>query len=493
MANDTKIYRDIAMRAGGDIYIGVVGPVRTGKSTFIKKFMEAAVLPNITEENERTRAMDEMPQSASGKTVTTTEPKFVPDDGISFMPDGKTSMKIRLVDCVGYVVDEALGLTENGEPRMVHTPWSESPLPFAEAAEIGTRKVIREHSTVGILVTTDGTIGEIPRENYEAAEAKVVAELRRSEKPFAILLNSANPESDKAVSLAYELERKYEAPVALVNCMELNEEDIRQIFSMLLGEFPITELSFSLPLWTKVLPEGHPVKESIRASVLALGDRITRICDLENALLLAGTSDEVERWELKTVAADTGKAEIAVTLAPELYYRVASELSGLDVKDEASLLPLLAELAEKKRAYERVESALAEVEEKGYGIVMPSPAELSLCEPEIVKRAGGYGVKLRASARSIHMIRADIETEISPMVGSEARSEELVRSLLGDFESNPDGIWQTNMFGKSLYELVGDGLNEKLSHIPEDSRTRLSETLSRIINEGSNGLICILL
>lgn len=493
MANDTKIYRDIATRAGGDIYIGVVGPVRTGKSTFIKKFMEAAVIPSITDENEQKRALDELPQSASGKTVTTTEPKFVPNDGVSFLPDGRTAMKIRLVDCVGYIVDDALGLTEDGAPRMVHTPWSSAPVPFAEAAEIGTRKVIREHATVGILVTTDGTIGEIPRESYEKAEAAVAAELRAAEKPFAILLNSADPESDRAVTLAYELERKYEAPVALVNCMELNEDDIRQIFAMLLGEFPITELTFTLPLWTRSLPVSHWLRQSVTASVLALSDRITRMGDLENALLLSNGDEHIEKWELSEVAADTGKAEITVTPKPDLFYRIASELSGLSVTDDAALLPLLCELAETKRAYDRVAAALGDVEEKGYGIVMPTPSELSLCEPEIVRRSGGYGVKLRATAKSIHMIRADIETEISPMVGSEAQSEELVRSLLAGFEENPVELWQTNMFGKSLYELVSEGLNEKLSHIPEDSRTRLSETLGRIVNEGSNGLICILL
>ena len=493
MANDTKIYRDIATRAGGDIYIGVVGPVRTGKSTFIKKFMEAAVIPSITDENERARALDELPQSASGKTVTTTEPKFVPNDGVSFQPDGKTAMKIRLVDCVGYIVDDALGLTEDGTPRMVHTPWSATPVPFAEAAEIGTRKVIREHATVGVLVTTDGTIGEIPREGYEKAEAAVAAELRASEKPFAILLNSVDPESDRAVTLAYELERKYEAPVALVNCMELNEDDIRQIFAMLLGEFPITELTFTLPLWTRSLPASHWLRASVTAAVLAFSDRITRMGDLENALLLAGGDENIEKWELIEAAADTGRAEIAVTPKGDLYYRIASELSGLSIKDNAALLPLLCELAETKRAYDRVAEALRDVEEKGYGIVMPTTSELSLCEPQLVRRSGGYGVKLRATAKSIHMIRADIETEISPMVGSEAQSEELVRSLLSGFEENPVELWQTNMFGKSLYELVSEGLNEKLSHIPEDSRTRLSETLGRIVNEGSNGLICILL
>mgnify|MGYP001042814025 CR=1 FL=1 len=493
MASDKNIYRDIAKRTNGDIYIGVVGPVRTGKSTFIKKFMEVAVLPAIRDEYDRQRAVDETPQSASGKTVTTTEPKFVPDEAVTVSLDGSTVMRVRLVDCVGYIVPGALGTTENDAPRMVHTPWAEEPLPFAEAAEIGTRKVIREHSTIGILVTTDGTIGEIPRSDYEEAEARVAAELSAAEKPYAIILNSAHPENESAVSLAYELEHKYGAPVALVNCTELNSDDIGEIFGMLLREFPITELRFDLPVWTRTLEKGHWLRESLLNSIGEISDNIRKMGDLQNALLLAGSNDCIEKWELSEAAADTGIATVNVVPKADLYYRIISELTGLDVKDDAALVSLLLSLSRTKKAYDKICDALNDAEEKGYGIVMPSPGDLSLSEPEIVKQAGGYGVKLHASAKSIHMIRANIETEISPMVGSEQQSEELVKYMLSEFEENPDELWNSNMFGKSLYELVNEGLHTKLEHMPEDARQRLSETLERIINEGSNGLICILL
>ena len=489
----TSIYRDIAKRTGGDIYIGVVGPVRSGKSTFIKKFMESSVIPHIAGDIERARATDELPQSGSGRTVMTTEPKFVPEEAVRITTEGGTSLSVRMIDCVGYIVEGALGDSEEGTPRMVNTPWSEEAIPFADAAELGTLRVIRDHSTIGILVTTDGTIGEIPRAAYLEAEARVAAELTALGKPFAIVLNSAHPGSEAAISLAYELEEKYGAPVALVNCTELNAEDISHILELVLGQFPVTELCFHLPAWCRSLPCDHPLREEIRTYIRRRADRIAHYGDIRRAL---GTPCEGERISgaiLRHMNAGDGTAEADITLPGDLYYRTLSEMAGISAADEGELFSTVCELAEDARAYRRVAPALAEVEAGGYGIVMPEPGDLRLEEPEIVKQSGGYGVRLRASAPSIHMIRADIETALSPIVGTEQQSEELIRYLLHEFEEDPQGIWQSNMFGKPLFELVNEGLHAKLSHMPDSARKKLSETLGRIINEGSGGLVCILL
>ena len=489
----TSIYRDIAKRTGGDIYIGVVGPVRSGKSTFIKKFMESSVIPHIAGDAERARATDELPQSGSGRTVMTTEPKFVPEEAVRITTEGGTSLSVRMIDCVGYIVEGALGDSEDGTPRMVNTPWSEEAIPFSDAAELGTLRVIRDHSTIGILVTTDGTIGEIPRAAYLEAEARVAAELTALGKPFAVVLNSAHPGSEAAISLAYELEEKYGAPVALVNCTELNAEDISHILELVLGQFPVTELCFHLPAWCRSLPCDHPLREEIRTYIRRRADRIAHYGDIRRAL---GTPCEGERVSgaiLRHMNAGDGTAEADITLPGDLYYRTLSEMAGISATDEGELFSTVCELAEDARAYRRVAPALAEVEAGGYGIVMPEPGDLRLEEPEIVKQSGGYGVRLRASAPSIHMIRADIETALSPIVGTEQQSEELIRYLLHEFEEDPQGIWQSNMFGKPLFELVNEGLHAKLSHMPDSARKKLSETLGRIINEGSGGLVCILL
>ncbi len=493
MINDKSIYRDIAKRTGGDMYIGVVGPVRTGKSTFIKKFMEAAVIPNIRTKYGRKRATDETPQSASGRTVTTTEPKFVPDEAAEISLDGKTRLRVRLVDCVGYIVPGAIGIEEEGSPRMVHTPWSEAPMPFKDAAEIGTQKVISEHSTIGIMVTTDGTISDIPREDYVAAEREVLSELSRAKKPYAIILNSAHPEAQSAIDLAYELEKEYGAPVALVNCMELDEKDIGEILQMILQEFPVTAISFRLPDWVKPLPEDHWLKTAFLDAVDSISGRIVKMGDLQNALALAGSEEYMEKWELNSCEAGTGTATVTAVPKSDLYYRILSELTGLPIDSDASLTETLCDLSRIKREYDKIQSALDDVEKKGYGIVMPTVNELHLSQPEIVRMPGGYGVRLKASAASVHMIKANIETTLSPMVGSEAQSEEILQSLLSDFSDAPEELWNSNMFGKSLYELVNEGINTKLAHISDESRIRLSETLERIVNEGSKGLICILL
>ena len=488
-----SIYKDISERTGGDIYIGVVGPVRSGKSTFIKRFMQTVVLPNIEDGYSKERARDEMPQSAAGKTVMTTEPKFVPDEAVTVRIDDNISMRVKMIDCVGYIVSEALGTLENGQQRMVNTPWQDEPMPFIQAAEFGTEKVIKDHSTIGILVTTDGSIGEISRESYIPAEERVVAELKGIGKPFAIVLNSAHPSSEESIALAYELEEKYQAPVALVNCLELDFEDISHILELILHEFPISELCFPIPSWISALEETHPVKASIRSSINTVADYINKVGDVKKILTGLTKNEYIDSFSISEINLGTGKAQIEIKLDNGLYYSVISEMSGFDISNEAQMISLLREFATMKKQYERVAEALAMAEEKGYGIVMPTIDELQLDEPRIVKQNGGFGVKLSASAQSIHMIRANIQTEISPIVGTEQQSEEIVKYMLKEFEADPANIWNSNIFGKSLYELVDEGLHTKLEHMPEESRIKLSETLERIINEGSNGLICILL
>ena len=487
------IYKDIASRTGGDIYIGVVGPVRSGKSTFIKRFMEAMVLPNIQDASARERARDEMPQSAAGKTVMTTEPKFIPDDAVEVSFDGGVSMRVKLVDCVGYIVPEALGVIENGEPRMVRTPWREAPMPFIEAAEMGTDKVIREHATIGMLVSTDGTIGEIPRENYVEAEERIVRELKTLGKPFAMILNSADPSCEKSVALAYELEAKYQVPVALVSCLELDAEDIRHILELVLHEFPVTEMRIHFPQWLYALEPTHALRASVTESAKCCVARIKKIGDVNAAVNAMRENEHIADVSAEKIDLGNGCAHISVRLDDGLFYKTVSRLTGVEIQDDKQLIMTLSELAAMKTQYDRVAEALENATENGYGIVMPDIEDLHLEEPEIVKQAGGYGVKLRAAAQSIHMIRANIETEINPMVGSEQQSEELVKYMLREFEEDPRRIWESNMFGKSLYELMNEGLHTKLSNIPEESRKRLSETLERIINEGSGGLICIIL
>ena len=489
---ERSIYEDIARRTGGDIYIGVVGPVRSGKSTFITRFMQEMVLPNIEQESARERARDEMPQSAAGRTVMTTEPKFVPDEAVALSLDG-IALRVKLVDCVGYMIPEAMGAEENGEARMVSTPWSDSPMPFTDAAEYGTKKVMCEHATIGMLVTCDGSIGEIPRASYAQAEERLVAEMKAVGKPFAILLNSATPTEKGSIALAGELEARYGVPVALVNCQTLCAEDMKGILSMVLGEFPVTTVRFQLPLWAGALDCEHPIRRALTEDICRLAGEASHMGDVARAF--AGLAENPNVIGTPRVELDmgNGSAVVFVELAPALYYDVLSELAGEEVRDERTLFALVSELAEAKRRYERVREALECANDSGYGIVMPEVGDLRLEKPAIVKQSGGYGVRLVASAQSIHMIRADICTELSPIVGTEQQSEEFVRNILAEFESDPKRLWESNMFGKSLYELVGEGLRQKLSHIPSEARKKLSETLERIVNEGVNGLICVLL
>ena len=491
-----SIYRDIAERTGGNIYIGVVGPVRTGKSTFVRRFAEELILPNINEERDRLRTLDSLPQAGSGRTVMTTEPKFIPDEAVAISPDGATRLNVRLVDCVGFPVSDVLGMVEDGAPRMVSTPWSEEPLPFSEAAEIGTRKVIAEHSTICMLVTTDGSIGDIPRENYVAAEEAAAAELAGRNRPFAIILNSAVPSSENAVGLAYDLEKKYNAPVALVDCTKLDREDLSHSLGLVLSEFATTEIRFRLPSWIAALEEDHPLRKSLFDAVAEISEQTVRTGDLARIDEIAERlPDEIDgvNWTVTEQDAGTGRARVDVTLPAVVWFDVLREKTGLTVRDEGELLKELSALSEAKKKWDRVEPAFREVETKGYGIVLPDPAELRLEEPKIVKQSGGYGVRLRAAAPSIHLISADVETEINPVVGTEEQSEELVKYLLSGMEDDPGAVWNTNLFGKSLYDLTSEGIHAKLTRLPDESRERFAETLERIINEGSSGLICILL
>ncbi len=490
---DTRVYKDIAERTAGTFYLGVIGPVRTGKSTFIKKFMESLVIPAIADEYERERARDEMPQSAGGKTVMTTEPKFIPDEAVEITLSDNATMKVKMVDCVGYIVPDAMGHIENGTARMVHTPWQAEPMPFIEAAELGTRKVINEHATVGMLVTTDGTIGEINRESYVEAEERIARELIAAGKPFVIILNTAEPSSEQAIALALELEEKYGAPVALVNCLRLDGDDIRHILELVLLEFPVCEVKVKLPEWTQALDAAHPLMCNMKNFILERAEKIKKIGEISTAFENVPEDGQIKLVNIDKIDLGHGTAELSVELADGLYYSTVSELCGVDVSNEKKLIQLLLELCNAKEKYDRVALALEDAEQKGYGIVMPETADLHLEEPEIVKQSGGYGVRLRASAPSIHMIKANIETEISPVVGTEQQSEELVKYMLKEFEEDPTKIWQSNMFGKTLHQLINEGLHTKLEHMPEDARTKLSETLGRIINEGSGGLICIIL
>lgn len=487
------IYGDIALRTGGDIYIGVVGPVRTGKSTFIKRFMETLVLPNIENEYDRERAKDELPQSSQGKTVMTTEPKFIPDEAVEVKLADNAAFRVKMIDCVGFVVPGALGHTENGEARMVQTPWQKEPMTFEYAAEIGTKKVISDHCTIGMLVTCDGTFGEISRESYEEAEELTVNELKKCNKPFVIILNSAHPESSESVKLASELEKKYSSPVALVNCLRLDEVDIKKTLELLLMEFPITQVGVQLPEYLLSLPSEHTVYTSVVGSVLACAQKAAKIKDISPAFESLQENEYIDSLHIDEIDLGTGEAKITLVLPDGLFYQIISEQTGFDISTDEELMSTLKTLSENKRKFDKLAGAYDDVMREGYGIVAPDTDDLTLQEPEIVKQPGGYGVKLRASAPSVHLIKADIQTEVSPMVGTEEQSEELVKYLLKEFEEDKDKIWETNMFGRSLNELVTEGLNAKLEHMPAESRKRFAETLEKIINEGSGGLICIIL
>ena len=490
---NTSIYQNIATRTAGDIYIGVVGPVRTGKSTFIKRFMETQVIPNIDNVYRKERARDELPQSGSGRTIMTAEPKFVPEEAAQIqLPDG-ASFSVRLIDCVGYMVKGAIGQMEDDTPRMVTTPWYDHEIPMTEAAEIGTRKVIAEHSTIGIVITTDGTISDIPREDYLEAEERVIRELQELGKPFIVLLNSADPRGDRAQAIAKDISSRYEVNCMAVNCLELDEDAVAAILKAVLYEFPMQELDLFLPPWVDALPADHPIKAGLYDAIRQNTAQLRHIREVEGVIAALGESEHISEARISAIDLGTGVAAARLALPRELFYKTLSEQSGFEVGDDGDLMSLLTKLAAVKAEYDKVAGALHDVRETGYGIVVPCIDELKLEEPEIMKQGGRYGVRLKASAPSIHMIRADIETAVSPIVGNEKQSEDMVNYLLQEFEGDTSKIWQSNIFGRSFHELVNEDLQAKLKRMPEDARRKLQETLTRIINEGSGGLICIIL
>lgn len=491
MANKS-IYEDIALRTGGDIYLGIVGPVRTGKSTFIKQFMDKLVVPNISEEYEKERAKDELPQASSGRTIMTTEPKFIPERAVNINIDNTASMNVRLIDCVGYIVPSSLGYIENDQPRMVNTPWYNEPIPFNMAAEIGTQKVINEHSTIGLVITTDGSISDIPREEYAEAEDRVIRELIDIDKPFIVLLNCIDPNSENAIDTAESISKKHHIPVIPINCLDLTQNDIKQILSRILYEFPVKEIDVNFPKWINSLPLNHWLRADLINS-LKSAEGIHHIRDLNLFGACLENSEHTTDCKVNNIDLGYGRADITVNVNPQLFYKVLTENTGLVINDEMELMESITELSAIKKEYMRVKDALEEVEATGYGIVMPSIEELSLEEPEIVKQGGRYGVRLRASAPSIHLMKANITTEVSPIVGSEKQSEDLIMYLLNEFEEDPVKIWDSNIFGKSLHELVNEGLHTKLARMPVDARMRVQETIERVINDGCNGLVCIIL
>ena len=469
-----SIYEQIAGRTNGTIYIGVVGPVRTGKSTFIKRFMEQLVLPNIENVYERARATDELPQSGSGKTIMTAEPKFIPNEAARISPDGKTTLQVRLIDSVGYMVPGAVGDTEDGKPRMVTTPWAAEEIPMAQAAELGTRKVMEEHSSIGVVVTTDGSVTDLPREDYVQAEERAIADMQKTGKPFVVVVNSQSPAQEQAASICRSIRSRYGVEALAMDCMTMQTGEIQNLLSAVMYAFPVEELRFFLPSWVRALPDDHPVKSALYDAMLDRASKLTSLSEAESVMGSLRELDPVDAFRVREVDLGTGTVTCELHL-PE------------------TLMQMLRELSQTKKLYDKVQTALEQVKATGYGIVMPGAEELKLEKPEIVKKNGNYAVKLRASAPSIHMMRAQIETEISPMVGGEQESQQLIDYLLGEYEEDTDKLWQSNIFGKSLYELVSEGVTAKIMRMPDDARQKLTKTLGRMINENTGGMICILL
>ena len=490
--DQTKLYRDIAGRCDGDIYLGVVGPVRTGKSTFIKRFMELLVLPNMIGGN-RERAIDELPQSGAGRTIMTTQPKFIPNEAVEIELRDSAVARVRLVDCVGYLIPGVLGLNEGDESRMVRTPWFDHDIPFEDAAEIGTRKVIQEHSTIGVVITTDGSVVDMPRSAYKEAEERVVRELKALGKPFAVVLNSKLPDGADALKLKDELREKYAVPVLSTDVENMTIENVNALMESVLFEFPLREIRIHAPSWLTSLSDDHWLGKSIFGAVRGCADKLRRVRDtdvLKDALSENEFTEDVLPGEINL---NEGTLEYRLTMKDGLFYRILGEASGQEIDGEEHLFELMKQLVRAKREYDRVSAALDSVRETGYGMVSPDMSEMTLSEPEIVRQGGRFGVRLRASAPSLHMIRVDIQTEVSPIVGTEKQSEKLVNHLLSEVESNPTGIWDTEIFGKSLNDLVRESMSSKLTRMPEDVRAKIQESLKKIINEGSGGMICILL
>lgn len=487
------LYKDISERTQGDVYIGIVGPVRTGKSTFIKRFMEKLVIPGIENAHVRARAQDELPQSGSGRTIMTTKPAFVPNEAVEIALPGENHVRLRLIDSVGYLVDGALGTQEGEAMRMVHTPWREEEIPFEEAAEIGTRKVIGEHSTIGLVVTTDGSVTELPRSAYVPVEARVIQELKALGKPFAVLLNTENPSSGKAQSLRKALENEYVVPVIALNVAQIEEEDIQNVLEQVLGQFPVIQMNIQTPEWLSALDTEHWLMKSLLQTLESATPASLKMGEADAFIESLAQNAYIDSATAKSMGHGNGEVSAQLVLQDGLFNQILAEQCGTEIRDDAHLLSLLCELVAAKKEYDHVAQALRSVRETGYGLVAPLVEEMTLQEPEIMKQGGRFGVRLRASAPSLHMIRVDIQTEVCPVVGTEQQSEELVRYLMEGFEQDPQKLWQSNLFGKPLSDLVREGLSNKLMHMPADTQLKVQQTLGKIINEGTGGMICILL
>ena len=494
MAVETKsIYENLGQRTDNAVFIGVTGPTRTGKSTFVKRFMEELVIPNISDPYRAERARDELPQCGSGRTIMTSEPKFVPEEAVEISPDGLAKLSVRLIDSVGYVVPGAVGAEEDGEPRMVTTPWFDHEIPMTQAAEIGTKKVMEDHSTVGIVVTTDGTVTDLDREDYEDAERRAIRDMKATGKPFVVLVNTTAPTENTAQELCQKLRKEHGVTVIAADCLTMEEGQIRGILSGMLYEFPLTELRFYMPGWVTALETTHPVKEALYEAMRLSAGNIARISEAEPAMKELLKTDALAGCQIREIDLGTGVVTCVLDFPEELFYRIMTEKTGFPVGNDGELMTLLTSLSQVKKAYDKVASALEQVNATGYGIVMPSPDEVQLEIPQIVKKGGNYAIKLKASAPSIHMIRTDIQTEVSPIVGDEKQSRELADYLLSEYEDNTEKLWESNIFGKSLYDLVSEGLGSKITGVPEESRYKFRDSLTRIVNEGGRGLICIIL
>lgn len=490
---ERNVYQDISQRTNGDVYVGVVGPVRTGKSTFIKRFMDTLVIPNIQDDQLLQRTVDELPQSSAGRTIMTTEPKFIPEESIEISLSANATLKVRMIDCVGYIVNSSMGYAEDDMPRMVKTPWSSEEMSFDEAAEIGTKKVITDHSTIGLVITTDGTISDIPREDYKEPERRVINELKQINKPFIVLLNSIDPTAKSTQELAMQLSAEYQVPVLPVSCLELDENEIKRILAQLLFEFPIREIQIDIPKWVVSLEQDHWLKSGIFDVIKSAAQKIEKIRQVQDLIGQLGQCEYITSAQICSLNLGKGQAALSVMIEPHLFYKVLSEKTGLEIANEGELMHSICTLSEKQKEFDKIAQAYEQVQATGYGIVMPSMEELELEEPKIIKQSGKYGVKLKASAPSIHMMKIHTKTEVTPIVGSEQQSQELVTYLLKEFEENPEKIWESNIFGKSVHELVNEGLHNKLYRMPADARAKVGETIEKIINDGCNGLICIIL
>ncbi len=484
------MYASIAARTGGNIYIGVVGPVRTGKSTLIKRIMEQMVIPNIHEPYRKERARDELPQSGSGRTIMTSEPKFVPEEAVEISPDGTTRLRVRMIDSVGYMVEGAMGIEEDGSPRMVTTPWFDYEIPMTDAAELGTAKVMQEHCTIGLVVTTDGTVTDIPRSDYVEAEKRAIRDMQKTGKPFLVIINSQQPDGDAAKAVRREIREEFGMDAIIADCQTLDAEDIKELLKQLLYSFPMQALHIHLPRWLDALEADHPVKASLYEALLRYFSEITTLAQADEVLGGLRTLDAVQDYSLRNIDLATGTVCCSLSFPEELFYQILSSKAGISIENDAQLLSLLTELSQAKAEYDKISDALSSAKATGYGIVMPDAEQMTLEAPEVVRKGGAFGVKLKAGAPSIHMIRVDIDTEISPMVGGEQQSQDLITYLSSE---DPDKLWQSNIFGRSVYDLIQDGLTSKLIRTPSDVQEKFRGTLSRVVNEGANGLICLII